>query len=672
MELTPHQESQGLCLLPCQDLSAFYRLSERNQLRILGLLAAFRVILESATEANGLQRAAAMFTERGFSKSRLRALYYTWKKKRDWQTLIDWALEGSATRSIPQEFITYLQTRVDQNQRSIEMAIKKIRAEWHQGAEVPGYGTWKKWFSTEHPHLPMPAHCPGTPKGWHPRNLRRYCSNKIERAAATLGHEATLKHRPTVYSTRVGLYVGAHYMFDDMEHNFFVNTLAEGQNGRPLELFSHDYYSARKLRWGIRPCIEGDDGAKKKLTGSMMRLILAATLHLDGYHPRGTVLNVEHGTAAIPDWLEEILLKHTADAVTVARSGFIGRATHAGQYPGVRRGNPRFKASLESSNNVHQNAVADAPGQTGRIPSERPEGTELMRQHDALMLRVMQNLPARQAALLNLELLELNQAQNLISTAYQLIENDVDHDLEGWVECCHIIQEITLAGQKFTQDQLLALPPDESRMAIALLHAGKLETRPRKMSRLEAWLQGCGELIRIPGYTVCAILGDDMARVRNVRSNMFEFEDTELGPGTHRYEALCRTPEGHILQLADGEKYKIFANPFAPQFLFVTDGSGRYLGEAKRIEVVMRGDHAALGQAIQDAQRRENILLQEYRKRHAKDAAKHLERVRQNLEALGGTGLLDAEPTRAGQKIEAIQTHTTNLQKYQDVKPNYD
>jgi hypothetical protein len=139
-------------------------------------------------------------------------------------------------------------------------------------------------------------------------------------------------------------------MWDDVWHDHFVNSFAENQAGRPLELFSHDYFSARKVRYGIRVRTEGDNGKMQGLTAQMMRMIVAATYYLDGYSPRGTINVAEHGTAAFSEDMERILYDTTGGLVTVTRSGLLGDPSHSGQYNGRRIGKHRSASPADNKN----------------------------------------------------------------------------------------------------------------------------------------------------------------------------------------------------------------------------------------------------------------------------------------------------------------------------------
>jgi hypothetical protein len=624
--------------MPARDLPSFYALQDRNQERIKLLLQAFASIDKAPTLALGYEMAAAQLSGlRGTSSSRLRTLYAEWRKTHDWRCLIDGALEWRPTAAMPRDFVEHLNALADANGRSIAAAIKALRRDWITGKSIPGVGTWQEHFQRAHPGRALPRLAPPHPHGWTLRNLRRYIdTSKFRRTAATQGRIAATAHRQTVLGTRQGLWVHSHLMWDDVWHDCFVNSFAERQAGRPLELFAHDYFSARKVRYGLRVRTEDDNGKAHGLTGKMMRMITAATFYLDGYSPRGTVNLAEHGTAAFSEHMERTLYDATGGLITVERSGMLGKAAHLGQYNGRNTGNPRFKASLESSNNLLHNLEAHLPGQTGPDRQRRPEQLDGLLAYNDRLLAAFNQLPPSKAALLEFPLLELTQYQGVLAEIYQFMEQDFDHNLEGWVQCGHVMQELHLIGEWRSQDDLMRLPEGQREMALSMLAAGAVQTRPRKMSRREVWQRGAGDLITIHGGTVCELLGDDFAQERKVRAHQFIFQDAEVGPGEHRFEGIITDAEGAERALKDGETYKAFVNPFAADQLFVQDAKGRYLGSARRILRASRNDPDGLARAMGRAAHVESELLKPLAKRNAEQARKKLAMHRNNSGVLKG------------------------------------
>ena len=372
------------------------------------------------------------------------------------------------------------------------------------------------------------------------------------------------------------------------------------------------------------------------LAEKMTRMILASTLYNNGYSPRGTVIVAEHGTAAINARLEEAMSRCTGGLITVARSGMTGAAAHAGQYPGLGKGNFRFKASLESSNNLTHNEFASLPGQTGKDVANRPEGLSKQLSHNAALMAAYSQLPPEQAELLEFDLLEQNQFMHVASAIYRNIENYTDHDLEGWVEAGLVVNEILFGGVWMHQGILKTLPEGERAGVLALIGSGGIQSRVRKMSRLEAYNTGGKSLVKAPGFLMCEILGDDLAAERKVRNSLIEFEDAEVGPGVHRYHNIAEDTDGRQTVLREGETYQMFVNPFAPDALFARDARGCYLGECERINPVSRADIEALHRACGAAAKREGEILRPVQARHTAEAREKMRRALHNADVVVG------------------------------------
>lgn len=538
------------------------------------------------------------------------------------------------------------------NQRSSRAAVKQLRRDWVKGKPTDalknrlgaeGYEKLRQQLVKQRPldqRTQMPC-------GWSIDNLTRYAPTEFELKSIRIGRGAAASERQLVYTSRQGLYVGSHIMFDDMWHNLDVNTFGEYQAGRPLELFSHDLFSARKIRWGVRVRTKRDDGTHNQLTERMTRMILAATLYCDGYSPRGTVLIEEAGTARLSRGsIERDLAKISGDLITIAGGGMQEAKTHAGMYPPIARGNPRIKASLESSNNLIQNVFAPLPGQTGKDRNHMPEEHPALMKNNADLLAARKQLMDRgeieRANEVQFLLLELNEFMRVAHALYDEIENDTEHDLNDWIECGHVVNELLLGGQWIDQ-RLLLQNPAQAELALTLIQAGSLSTRPRKMSRREVWNRGAADLIRLPGHGVCAILGSDLAEERKVDRDRFEFRDKEVGPGMLRYEAVAVTPYGERISLRHGETYETFVNPFASETLFVRRADGSYIGECRQIGKPCRADVEAVQRRCGEVAAREAELLAPIRVRHLEEGREKARRHAHNVAVLGGKPVTMAE-----------------------------
>jgi hypothetical protein len=642
-------------LVPNRHLDAFHALTGRNQARVRLFGRLIEIIEAEPVRMMGYAKAAAFAAEqpetgKGCSESRIRIVYREFiNNGRDWRALVDDALEASNQSGIPQAFIEHLQAHyVDKSTRGVKAGITRMLLEWTQGKKMPGYGTWRDWFTATSPALPMPADCPGYPKGWTERNLlRKLDSSTFRRTAQIQGRQAAAAHRPLVYSTRAGLYPGAVYQFDDLWHDFFVTSLSEKKAGRPLELFAHDLFSAYKVRWGIRIRTEGDNGKMQGLNQRMMRMLVAALLACDGYSPRGTAFNMERGTATLPDDLLNYINTASGGLITWHKGAMKGAAAHAGQYPGLKSGNPRFKASLESSNNLIHNRTGHLPGQTGPNRERRPESLHGLLKYNDQLLAAAALLPPHVAELLKFPLLTESQAVVVLAEIYKNIARETAHELEGWAAAGNITAEALVLGAWMNQEQLQARPVYEQQMVLEAMQRGEVETRQRNLSRGEVWTRGAGELVKMQGAPICHILGDEFAVERPVKSHLFEFRDRELGEGKHRYESKCIAPDGNAFYLDNGSTYLCTVNPFSEGSMFVRDAKGRFLGTCPRISSVMPGDIDSLQAAFERLGRTERDLLEPLRKRQQKEGIKRLALHKHNLDvvkdALG-------EPGRAGMK----------------------
>ena len=236
---------------------------------------------------------------------------------------------------------------------------------------------------------------------------------------------------------------------------------------------------------------------------------------------------------------------------------------------------------------------------------------------------------------------------------YSGIDEDPEHELDDWEECGHIVTELEIApGHWMPQSEVLK-SPEASALVRQLLEAGRMNSRPRKMSRGEVWRAGAADLVKITGEGVCAILGDDLAVPRRVQNNRFEFTDAEVGPGLHRFDSIAFNFYGEALQLKDGENYETFVNPFAPDMMFVRRADGSYIGECRRMDKPCRGDAEAVQRACGEAAKREKELLLPMRNRHIAEAREKARRHGHNADVLSG-GPVTAEEQAAAR--EAART----------------
>lgn len=464
-------------------------------------------------------------------------------------------------------------------QRSSMAAVRAFRQDWSAG----------KIFTTTRLNPQT-----GFPRGWSERNLMRHLPTRFELVTARIGRSAAAEERRLVYTTRRDLWVGSHFLFDDIWHDHEVNVLSSRLRGRPLEFHALDLYSANKFAWGMRVRLENPDGTMVGLKGADMRFLVAQIFATTGYSPRGTVCVVEHGTAAIGENLERILHDESGGAITVAKSGMEGASAAAHQYAGRSKGNFRFKAALESLGNLIHNEMAYLPGQVGKDRNHFPEQMHGLRKHNDALLAAIAYLPPEQVEMLKWDLMTIQQFQSIAGNIYQRINARTDHDLEGWD--MHYVPD-TRTG------------------------------RMRRLSPAEVWRPGARQLVRLRPEAIALILLDDNAVERTTRRGLIELNDHEISGDVLRYDAH---------QLADREKYLTVLNPYHPEALFVFDARGRYVAACPRVHSVSRADVEAVQRECGAAAKVEADRLAPFRARHLGDAREKAAMHRHNAEILGG------------------------------------
>jgi hypothetical protein len=519
----------------------------------------------------------------GLPEGTVRKKFYLYKKH-GFAALINRRREPAlrknpAKSKLPEADAETLKLYAARYQRNSAAAVRAMLADWRRGA-----------IAAEAPVDPGT----GFPRGWTYRNLIRHVPSRFELVAARIGRTAAAAHRPLVYTTRRDLYVGQFYLFDDIWHDHFVNNLDSRQTGRPLEFHALDLASAYKFAWGSRVRAQRPDGTHEGLKGDDFRFLLASCLLGTGYHPAGTTLVAEHGTAAISEHVERVLYDETGGAITVSRSGMVGAAAHAGQYAGLSKGNFRFKAALESHGNLTHNEFAALPGQAGKDRDHRPEQLAGLLKHNNALMAALAALPPERAAWLRWPLCTIQQFRLICEEVYARINARTEHDLEGW------------------DDRYLPDP-----------RTGGM----RKMSPAEVHRSGRTPLRPISVEAVALVIGPAGAVERTTRNGMIELRDCEISGDVLRYDATA---------LPDRQKFATVVNPFDPSLLFAFDSKGRFVSALDRLQSVSRGDYDAVKRACGAAAKREAALLAPLRQRHAADAREKAAMHAHNARVLSG------------------------------------
>lgn len=553
--------------------------------------------------------------------------------------------EASAAIAKNPEFIAYAKRLAESYQRKSLPAWRSFAKAWRRGETIPGLDN----------SLPRHELPPGTGQD----NFYRIVRDAFALAATRRGLGfAIAKHGPKIFTTRANLWYGSHLMLDDLWHDNFV--VFGRQIVRVLELDALDVFSGHLEDFGCKPRFKRDDGTFDNLKEKYARLLVAKIYFQRGYSPRGSTNIVEHGTAALSERVRKLLFDYSGGLITTRDSGITGEEQAIVGWRGQGKGNPRFKAALESLRNLKHNELAMLPAQTGKDRDHRPEQThgELVQASEELMAMAAVALrnPQRASAM-KLKLLDYHaHFLPLLLDVYREINARTWHDLEGWHAAGNVVIEYrtTPSAEKWLTDgEFSELPAVSQQLLLAAAESDKRFIRQRKLSPAEVRERDSRDMVRLPAFAVCDLLGEDFARELKVVGSYFnEFSDHELSPEPLRFESVITTAEGREERLAD-DTYMVFVNPFDLEQLFVCDARLRCLGIAPRVKRIDRHDDEALRRAFGQREHRIAELKKPLIARHAQSVREEMKRLEHNAAVLDETEPFTAEERASARVIRA-------------------
>lgn len=513
---------------------------------------------------------------------------------RTWQCLVDKRTLAAVARNcrtaqpIFRNFIAQLAAK---HKRCLKSAHRELLTLWHTGQNIPGY-TGLNYKAG----LPAPA-------GWSYDNFVRCLPDQRTLTITRKGVREAFPMLPGTRSTRKGGWPCAIVVFDDV----WLDCLAWGpapngkmQLGRPLQIGALDWYTGRRLVSGTKLRTLDESGQRLQLTAQEMLFVLVDYLHTVGYSERGTVLYVEHGTAAISDAIEQRLLDITAGKVQVRRPGIVGVHQPGSAFEGRGEGNFRFKTWLESWHNILHNYMDDQPLHTGHNRHE-PETLHGIRRAQELLIKQMNlgKLPPEICELLLHYAPSLYELMEQLAPVVSAINNRTDHNLEGWEECGFLRTEFCVIGTEWTPEE--ELQPLIRAAALAQAAQTPNIARRRRMSPEEVWHMETAKpenkLRRLSAAECCALLGPEMAFPLSMNNGYFEISAKKRHYAHLQYQTRVINAWGIEEELPFGEKYRGIFNPLA-ETLFVLDERNRCLGEAMIANKFAQVDPEAAARAI--------------------------------------------------------------------------
>ncbi len=610
----------ALLFTPPLNDAHFAALPDEVRTEVRELLAAFRQIQESGNVLGTCKRLAGLATlqgkRRGWSAVRLKKKYEAFVRSGgDWKVLINRAKAPVDRKTMPAEFLEFWRGLCQRNQRCNSQAHRELLVIWRtrfdpvtrqEVKSIPGYSTWPK----ENPIY-------GHPDGWSDGNLDRYTPDKYDLVLSRIGRAAASQYRLPVLTTRVGLRVGQYYQFDDHEFNKKVNFLGVKKAMRPRGFTAVDVFSSCFFATSFKPTLWDEDQEKKKVLSERdfaWFVIMVLTRYGFRTDEIGTILCCEHGTAAIGSVLEQRIFDATRGHVRLETSGMFGGAAHAGQFEAAGKGNFKFKGLIESFFNLIDNYLASYRGQVGKDRNHCPEQLHGMDRYNDMLIRFGLEKPEL-VGRLNHPFHSFGEFTEILLSAFRAINTTDKHELEGWERMGFIATEwrLTADGPFLPESALLDLPPEERRIALALIDRNPALKRTRKLGRQEVYDRGSGDLTRLEYFMLPTLLGPENC-VKNpqskddtfaVRSQLLTVEDSDIDPDPMHF--IARNSEG---RLPEGERYKCFLNPFDPSHLVACDARLRPVAVCQRYVAPCRADAEGVKRVMGQAKAAEAEAIQ--------------------------------------------------------------
>lgn len=569
---------------------------------------------------------------------------------------------------LPMGFMAFWQQHCYSNQRRIAPAYRSLFFDWLMaGKVIPGYDTnWEGIWRAAHPGWDVPAACPyrpgvSVPAGWTERNLRRYAPGQYQLVVARQGRAAGRELLPKIPTTRVGLPFGRVFVMDDVEHDALIMFAGNREPRGVVELGAMELLTGHYCSWGAKPVRERADGTREKLKEAYVRYLLADIACRIGFSRQGCLIAGEHGTARVTDSILGVLNKWSGGLFEFQAGGLLKHPIAKGLWLGLRRGNFRFKAALESHHSLKKNELAQLPGQKGADPEHAPEDLESKSQRFRALIKACAAVAERDPGIYERIRTEFPPWYDYIQAVHVLygrIAARSQHAIEGYQECGFVTQMWRMNGgdvwKPYTEVDRMA--EDEQEMVRALIRRNPRERHMvRLMSPQEAFTHAAAsaDLVRLPDAAVPDILGRDLGVVLAVEDDATLYVRDEYLPNK-RYPVVARVtqPDGRRTTLERGTSWLVHLSPFDSRKAYVSTTDGAFVGVAPVMVAGTKTDTEELRRnlgivaSVEAAELRKLAPLGEKRLREKAEMHEHNVRELAGLDPLADAAAAKAQAKR--------------------------
>ena len=505
-----------------------------------------------------------------------------------------------------QQLVDFWATLCADNARASAPAWRELIRRLSAGAEIPGVGTWRDLYASEHggvmppPDMPCPYGVRNPPTGWSQRNFARIKPSKFGLLAARRGMGAAIMSAaPAVVRTRIGLAPCQVIQIDDMWHECKVSYAGNRHAQRVVELAAQDVLTGKMLSWLIKPVRERDDGTREVLRARWVRYLLAHIFCDIGIPSAGCLIMGERGTATLSDDLVRTLSEVSGGRIRFGAGGINSTPLAAGLPGGQPHGNPRYKGMIEGAHRIVKDILGATQGLIGGGRGAQPEAAYGLDQADERLRRIAAALePTRPGITQRLVMpyMPYDDFCALVDRAYDQFNGRTDHQIADWESCGFVSGEYRLPGGAWMPTAALSAQSDAVRASInQLIAAGAIEYRQRRLSPAEAFTSRAGDLHRLDRFAARLILGDELAI---------------CGTVSDRLQIRCKADADGIdcvvsgvlvdgRTIDRGASVRVWINPLSPAGVAMIEGpDGRYLGEAQIMAAARIDDDAAIAKQL--------------------------------------------------------------------------
>lgn len=635
-------------IIPPHESDLFGRLKDNVKLEF-GRWA--DAVLKIAGMERGIGKAIAEYASKlNCSEGHLRRKVDEWRETGDWKVLVNKSLAGNEwwdTDAVPwpDEFVDFWCGKRGENQRGkarpqYDALIRQL-AMWRRGdltRRIPG-------FDAPPPNAPGYNH----PAGWSYRNLMRIKPRRAEMALMTLGVAAAMKLLPPIPGTREGARFLEYITIDDVWQDRKVMVPGYSNPARLLQMGAMDYASAVYLKFGLRPELPLDDGKRERLKERDAKQLVAMLLETFGYPVHYDMhIICERGTATIREADAKALYDLSGGRIKVCYTSMEGGLVLTWMESST--GNSRGKAWHESWHNLFHNEMASLPGQVGKDNAHQPMALLAMEREAKNLVTASHFLTPEQKQRIKMPFSTLEEAHWETLEVVERINHRRKHDCEGF----GTVMEWVLPG--------VDMEPAPEGAVLTLNDAlrEQVQWRPRLESPMERLMKLRGaECTASPGATA-------EAAFRKIPSWIMPrfYEDNH---------ALEKITDGRFVARKDGvtyvfkpaspeatlpdtkQKYLGYFKPLNPDFVYLTDEDGAFVGTWIRERKVRRADQEALAEAIAEKTALLNTAMSNVRRYRKDEIAEQERRIRDNVAVMAEAGLIEDSPAslelRAGEVL---------------------